>query len=114
MNEDNLRQHLETANPECRWCWAVDGERVEGKGIAWTYLPDATLIYFSCPKCGGSWSEYLTGFDGEYLRERISVLHPEMTPDDVEQRFEEAIDRLWPQHPDGPPKLYRALLTPED
>jgi len=114
MNEDNLRRHLETADPECRWCWAIDSERVVGEIISWTELPDASLIYLSCPRCGGSWSEYFTGFDGEYLRERIRRLHPEMTPDDVQRRFEESIDMLYPQHPDGPPKLYRAVLEPKD
>jgi len=113
-SDDILRQHLETAEFECRWCWGIDRERVKGEELAWTKLPDASLIYLSCPKCGGSWSEYFTGFDGEYLRDRIRRLHPEMEEENVQQRFEESVDRLFPQHPDGPPKLYRALLVPKD
>jgi hypothetical protein len=32
----------------------------------------------------------------------------------VDQEFQEAIDRLWPESPDDPPNLYRGLLAPED
>jgi len=41
-------------------------------------------------------------FEGGYLRDCIYRLHPEFEGGNVDQQFEEAIDRLWPEHPDGP------------
>jgi hypothetical protein len=109
-----LRAHLEAVDPECRWCFAISKERVKGEIIAQHDFPDAMLLHLSCPRCGGEWSEYIQGFQGEYLRSRISTLYPELEGESAEQAFEQAIGRLWPEHPDGPPKLYRALLIPKD
>jgi len=109
-----LRAHMEAGDPECRWCFAIDMERVKGEIIARHDAPDAMLLHLSCPRCGGEWSEYIRGFEGGYLRDRIFRLHPELEEEDVDQAFEEAIGRLWPEHPDGPPKLYRAVLAPKD
>jgi len=111
--DEVLRAHLEVAEPECRWCFAIDMERVKGEIIAQHDLPDAMLLHLSCPRCGGEWSEYIRSFTGEYLRGRIYSLHPELEGRNVDQEFEEAIDRLWPEHLDGPPKLYHVLLAPE-
>ncbi len=65
-------------------------------------------------RCGGEWSECIREFGVEYLRERIHRLHPELGEGNVDQTFEEAKHRVWPEHPDGPPKLYRAVLAPKD
>lgn len=112
--KDILRAHLEAVEPECRWCFAVDMERVKGEIIAQYDFPDATLLHLSCPRCGGEWSEYIRGFQREYLRNRIYKLHPQLERRNEDQQFRETIRRLWPEHPDGPPKLYRALLAPEE
>ncbi len=109
-----LRAHLEALDPECRWCFAIDMKRVKGVEISRHDSPDAMLLHFFCPRCLGEWSEYIRGFEGEYLRNRIYKLHPELEGKNVDQEFEEAIGRLWPEHPDGPPKLYRGILVPKD
>ncbi|MCD6567654.1 MAG: hypothetical protein J7K94_02845 [Dehalococcoidia bacterium] len=112
---DNLvRAHLEAVEPECRWCFAIDMERVKGEIIAQYDFPDTMLLHLSCPRCGGEWSEYIGGFDGDYLQERICELHPELKGVDGGQQFKQIIPRLWPEHPDGPPKLYRALMVSKE
>ena len=109
-----LRAHLEALEPECRWCFAIDMERVKGEVIAQYDFEDGMVLHLACPRCGGEWSEYIRVFTGEYLRDRIYRLHPEFEGKKVDQEFEEAVQRLWPEHPDGPPKLYRVGLAPEN
>jgi hypothetical protein len=89
-------------------------ERVKGEEIAQYDFEDGMLIHLWCPRCGGEWSEYIRVFTGEYLRDRIYNLHPELKGRNVDQEFKEAVHRLWPRHPDGPPKLYRVELVPEN
>ena len=72
------REHLELGPDECRWCFAVDMERVKGKEIARHSLSDATVLYFSCPRCGGEYSLCSNGFDDSYLKGIIHKLHPEL------------------------------------
>lgn len=112
--DEVLRVHLEAVEPECRWCFAVDIEKVQGKTIAQYDFEDGMLIHLSCPRCGGEWSEYIRVFTGEYLRDRIYSLHPELKGKNVDQEFEVAVHRLWANHPDGPPKLYRVQLAPKN
>ena len=112
--EDILRAHLEAVEPECRWCFAIDMERVKGEIIAQYDFSDAMVLLLACPRCGGYWTEYVRGFSREYLREHVHKLHPQLEGENIDQKFEEAIDRLWPEHPDGPPKPYSALLAPEN
>jgi hypothetical protein len=115
-NEFNeiLRAHLEAVEPECRWCFAIDMERVKGETIAQYDFEDGMLLHLSCPRCGGERSEYIHVFTGEYLRDRIYSLQSELKGKNVGQEFEEAIHQLWPEHPDGPPKLYRVQLAPKN
>jgi len=112
--KDILRAHLEAVEPECRWCFAIDMERVKGEIIAQYDFSDAMVLLLSCPRCGGYWTEYVRGFNGEYLRDRVNKLHPELKRENVDQESEEAANRLWPDHPDGPRKLYRVLLAPKN
>ena len=112
--DELLRTHLEAVEPECRSCFAIDMERVTGETIAQYDFEDGMLLHLSCPRCGGEWSEYIRVFTGEYLRDRIRRLHPELEGRNVDQEFDEAIDRLWPEHPNGPPKLYRVGLAPKN
>ena len=72
------RLHLKAAEPECRWCFAIDMERVWGKIAAQYDFPDATLFHLECPRCLGEWSYYYIIFGGEYLGARICKLHPEL------------------------------------
>jgi len=112
--EKALRDHLEALEPECRWCFAIDVKRVRGEIIAQYDFEDGMVLHLCCPRCEGEWSEYIRVFSGEYLRDRICRLHPELQARDVDQKFEEALDRVWPEHPDGPPRLYRVGSAPEE
>jgi hypothetical protein len=112
--DELLRTHLEAVEPECRWCFAIDMERVTGETIAQYDFEDGMLLHLSRPRCGGEWSEYIRVFTGGYLCDCIRRLHPELEGRNVDQEFDEAIDRLWPEHPNGPPKLYRVGLAPKN
>jgi len=112
--DEAVRAHLEALEPECRWCFAIDLERVNGDVIAQYDFEDGMVLHLLCPRCGGEWSEYIRVFTGEYLRDRIRALHPELPRTAVDQKFAEAIRRVWPEHPDGPPKLYGVELAPDD
>ena len=105
---------MRQSNQSAGGVFAIDMERVKGEIIAQYNFPDAMLLHLSCSRCGGEWSEYIRGFEGEYLRNRIYRLHPELRGPNGDEEFGEIIHRLWPEHPNGPPKLYRALLIPED
>lgn len=109
-----LTAHLEALDPECRWCFAIDMERVKGEIIGRHNAPDAMLLHLSCPRCGGEWSEYIRIVGEEYLRDRIKRLPPELEGKNIYQECREALDRLWPEYPDGPPKLYRGVLAHKD
>jgi len=80
-----LRAHFATVEPECRWCFAIDMERVTGETIAQYDSQDGMLLRLSCPRCGGEWSEYIRVFTGEYLRDRIYSLHLELEGRNVDQ-----------------------------
>lgn len=47
MNKEQVRQlikaHLEEGETECKWCFTVDMQRIEGKAIATYNYPDSIL-----------------------------------------------------------------------
>ena len=101
MNKNQVRQvtraHLEEGLDECRWCFAVDLERIKGNEVARFDFPDATLLHFSCPRCGGEFSQYINGWGEDYVKKTISKLHPELGGRISDQLFREVNDRvLWP------------------
>lgn len=92
--------HLEGWEPECRWCFAVDMYRVKGKIITQYDFPDATLFHLSCPRCGGEFSYYSEGWEGDYLRNIISKLHPELGGSLEDKLFKEILHRVFPEYSD--------------
>ena len=110
IDEDILKAHLEADEFECRWCFAVDMERVPGKIIKKYRFPDATLHHLACPRCEGEWTEYTPATDAGYLKSRIFKLHPELKDNLGYDRFREIVDLLWPKHPGVKTRLYVAVL----
>lgn len=95
-----IKAHLEN-ELECRWCFAVDQKRVEGKIIAEYHFPDAILLHLRCPRCGGEFSYYSKGFDERYLRRTISKLRPKLTGISADDElFEKITDRVFPEYSD--------------
>lgn len=79
MNLDLTKEHLESPEPECRWCFAIDSVRVKGEDKKLHKFDDALIEHLSCPRCGGEFTRYNEGFGEDYLRERILKLHPELS-----------------------------------
>ncbi len=71
------RAHLKANEPECRWCFAVDMQRIPGKIKAKYCFPDGLLLHLSCPRCGGEFTYYSEGWEEDYLKNIIMKLHPE-------------------------------------
>jgi len=89
-----IKDHLEEGIDECRWCFAVDLERVKGNEIARYDFPDAAFIGFSCPRCGGEFSLYINGWGEDYVKEKIKKLHPELGGNISDKLFREVNDRV--------------------
>jgi len=51
MGEEQLKQlikdHSEASEEECRWCFAIDLQRVKVEEIAQYDFPDATLVHLN-------------------------------------------------------------------
>lgn len=111
-----LKAHLEAFPPECRWCFAIDRERITGKEIGRYDSPDAMVLHYSCPRCGGEYSAYIPMIGNEYVEQRMRHLHPEIEEID-EERLDEAFLWSFPEDlPDAPrKKTYTAeMLCPAD
>jgi len=63
---------------ECRWCFAIDLQRVKAIEIAEYKLHDALIVHMKCNRCGGEYSSYTRIGDEEYIKERIISLYPEI------------------------------------
>ena len=98
IDEDQLNQlikaPLEEGIDECRWCFAVDLETVKGNEIARYDFPDATLLHFSCPRCGSEFSQYINRWSETYVKEKIHKLHPELGGIISDELFREVNDRV--------------------
>jgi len=101
MDKDELKalinEHLEAVEPECRWCFAIDKQRVKGKIIAKYIFQDALLLHLSCPRCGGEFTIYAETWSKEYLNERIHKIHPEWKGEIGEEQFSEILDLVIPE-----------------
>ena len=93
-----LQAHLEAEEPECRWCFAIDMQRVKGKVIAQHNFPDAMVLHLSCPRCGGEYSYCAEVWDSDYLKRIISRLHPESGDTIDERLFNKINARVFPDH----------------
>jgi len=102
MNKEQVRQiikaHLEEGETECRWCFAVDMQRIEGKVIATYNYPDSTLVHLSCPRCGGEFTLYIQAWAEPYLEDRILTLHPELEDKITDDLIGEVNDHMWPEY----------------
>ena len=98
MHKEQMRQitksHLSDRIDECRWCFAVDMERVKGNEIARYDFPDSTLLHFSCPRCGGEFSLYIPGWGEGYIKKVIRKFHPEIGGEIGEELLREVNDRV--------------------
>lgn len=95
-----INAHLEAEEPECRWCFAVDMQRVKGKIIDQYNFPDGMVLHLSCPRCGGEFSYYAEIWEEDYLRNIISKLHPELGKNLEDKLFKEMNDRVFPEYLD--------------
>ena len=74
-----LKAHLGAVPFECRWCFAIDGERVGGEEIENYCFRDLQVIHLRCPRCGGEFTYASEGFEASYLKERICKVYPELS-----------------------------------
>lgn len=88
-----LKAHRENFE-ECRWCFAIDLQRVNAKQIAQYNFPDATVFVFRCDRCGGEFSYYSHGWGQDYIEERTTKLYPELKGKITENIVWEINDRL--------------------
>jgi hypothetical protein len=93
----HLKEHLEAEVPECRWCFSIDLQRVEGKIIAQHNFPDGMVLHLSCPRCGGPFSYYAQVWETDYLKGLIFKLHPESKGALSQQRFNDINNRVFLQ-----------------
>jgi hypothetical protein len=104
MNKEEISQliksHLVEGEEECRWCFAIDLQRVRSKIIGQYHFPDATVLQLMCPKCGGEFSYYIRSWSEPYLTERITTLHPGLKGQVTDDLIREVNDRMWPEFRD--------------
>lgn len=93
-----IEAHLAALEPECRWCFAVDLERVKGKLIACHTFPDAMLLHLACPRCGAEFTRYVEGWEEKYLENIVLKLHPEMGRKVGAKRLEAFSKRVFPEY----------------
>ncbi|MBI4303845.1 MAG: hypothetical protein HY665_05860 [Chloroflexi bacterium] len=92
------KAHLEAGEPECRWCFAIDTQRVKGKILSRQDFPDASLLHLSCPRCGSEFTEYIEGWDKEYLTNIVFKLHPELRGNLSEKTLGKINQRVFPEY----------------
>ena len=82
LSEEEVKQlteaYLDEGITECRWCFAIDLERIGGEEISRHLYADALFIHLWCQRCGGEFTLYSPGWGEDYLKERIFQLHPEL------------------------------------
>jgi len=93
-----IKAHLEEGETECRWCFAVDMQRIKGDIVNTHNYPDSTLVQLSCPRCGGEYTLYFHAWGESYLKDIISKLHPELEGKIDDTLFSRINDRVWPEY----------------
>jgi hypothetical protein len=91
-----IESHLEEEK-ECRWCFAIDLQRVKANKIAQYDFPDATVLHLKCPRCGGESSYYIRIWGEDYIRNIVLTLHPEPEGRIDDNLVGEINDRMWPE-----------------
>ena len=92
-----VNAHLEAAEPECRWCFAIDLQRVPGKILNTYRFPDSLLLHLKCPRCGKEFTSYSEGWSEDYLEGTISTLHPELSNRIDSKLLDQVHDLLFPE-----------------
>lgn len=102
MDKNQIKQtiavHIQEGETECRWCFAIDMQRIKGNIIATYNFPDATLVHLSCPRCGGEFTLYFHAWGEDYLKDIISKLHPELEGRIDDDLLSEINNRVWPEY----------------
>ena len=93
-----LKEHVEDGETECRWCFAIDLQRIKANIVAQEDYPDATVLHLKCPKCDGEFSYYIRAWAEPYLKDRITKLHPEIEGKISDDLLSEINDRMWPEY----------------
>ena len=98
LSDEQVRQltkaHLDEGITECRWCFAVDLQRIEGEEITTHFYADAFLIHLRCPRCSGEFTFYSPGWGEDYIKERIFQIHPVLEAIIDNDLFNEINDRV--------------------
>lgn len=94
------KAHLEAWELECRWCFAIDLQRVKGEVIAQYNFPDAMVLHLLCPRCGAEFSYYAEVWEEDYLKNLIFKLHPELIGQIDQGAFNEITSRAFPEYLD--------------
>ena len=97
ISKQSINDHCEADWEECRWCFAIDLQRVKAKQISKYDFPDATILHMKCPRCGGEYSYYFRAWGEDYIKERIVTLHPEIQERLTDDMIRIINDRLWPE-----------------
>ena len=86
-----LNDYFDVEEPECRWCFAIDKQRVKGEVVTEYEFPDGCLQHLSCPRCGGEFTAYFMQGKADYVRERGNKLHPEWKGKIRSEKFSEIV-----------------------
>jgi hypothetical protein len=95
--EQLIKDHRDADWEECRWCFAIDLQRVKAKQIAKYDFPDVTILHMKCERCGGEYSYYFRAWGEDYIKERMVVLHPEIGEHITDDMIQIINDQLWPE-----------------
>ena len=98
LSDEKIKQiteaYLNEGITECRWCLAIDLERIEGKEISRHLYADSLFIHLRCPRCDGEFTLYSPGWGEDYLKERIIKLYPELSHRIDDDLLKGIIDRV--------------------
>jgi hypothetical protein len=96
-----IAAHLEAVDPECRWCFAIDLERIPGKIVRVSNFSDGSLFEIVCPKCGSQFTYLSEGWEDNYLINVIKNLHPNDPQEIQDELLDQAHKLLFPEYLEG-------------
>lgn len=95
-----VKAHPDAWEPEWRWCFAVDLQRVKGEVLAQYKFPDAIILHLSCPRYGGEFIYYADGWKVNYLKSLAFKLHPELNGQIGQKSFNKINSRVFVEYLD--------------
>ena len=93
-----IKEYREEGETECRWCFAIDLQRVKANIIGQYNFPDATVLHLKCSRCDSEFSYYTRGWSEPYLRNIILKLHPKLEDKIDDNLIRKINDRMWPEY----------------